>query len=97
MMSERPTTRAPATDRKPARKIPPLLWIVLAIFVAWFVVAMLQRGGTHVTPQGGTMPQASEGTSVMPAAPAGPGAPATPAGTVNGPAQPPANGAAAPQ
>ena len=81
------------TETQPARKgrnIPPLVWIVIALLLVWFIVATLQRYGTHVTPQGGTVPQASEGPSTMPAAPAGPGAPATPAGTVNGPNQPPA-------
>jgi hypothetical protein len=80
-------TRAPE-DHHAKKRIPPLVWIVVAILVAWLVIALVQRGGTHVTPQGGTMPQQAEGTSVVPAAPAGPGAPATPAGTVNGPNQP---------
>jgi len=81
-------TNPPQTERKPDRKIPPLVWIVLALLVAWLVVALMQRGGTHVTPQGGTAPQQAEGPATMPAAPGGPGAPATPAGTVNGPNQP---------
>lgn len=69
---------------KGGRKIPPLVWIVLAILVAWLVIALLQRGGTHVTPQGGTMPQATQGEAVMPpAAPSG-NAPATPGGVVGG-------------
>lgn len=79
-MTDRPTETA-ASERKPSRKIPPLVWIVVALLVAWLVVALMQRGGTHVTPQGGTMPQAQEGTSYMPPAPASPGAPATPGGT----------------
>jgi hypothetical protein len=81
-------TPSTSSDRKAARKIPPLVWIVALIFVGWLVVAMLQRGGTHVTPQGGTMPQQAEGPSVMPAQPAAPGAPATPGGVVNGAGQP---------
>ena len=91
-MSDSRTDPAP-TERKGARKIPPLVWIVLAILVGWLVVAMLQRGGTHVTPQGGTMPQQAEGPSTMPAAPATPNAPGTPAGTVNGAGQPATNDA----
>lgn len=74
--------------RKATRNIPPLVWIVLAILVAWFVVAMMQRKGADHTPQGGSTPAQAEGTSVMPAAPANGSAPATPAGTVNGPQQP---------
>ena len=77
-MSDPPTEPAPAERR--ARRIPPLVWIVVGLLVAWLIVAMLQRGGTHVTPQGGTMPQAQEGTSYMPPAPATPTAPATPGG-----------------
>jgi hypothetical protein len=76
-------------DRKAARKIPPLVWIVIAILVGWLVIALIQRGGTHTTPHGGTMPEAAEGPAIMPAAPARSGAPATPAGVINGPTQPP--------
>lgn len=85
-MSDTRTTQT-STDRKAARRIPPLVWIVVALLLAWLVAALLQRGGTHVTPQGGTMPQGNERTAIMPAAPAGPGAPATPGGVVTtGPA-----------
>lgn len=73
---------------RPAEKkkgIPPLVWIVLALLVAWAVIAFMQRGGTDVTPQGGTMPMAEQGPSVMPAAPATPEAPGTPAAVVNPP------------
>lgn len=73
-------THSATSERRPARKVPPLVWIVLALLVAGIAVGMLQRGGTHVTPQGGTMPQADAGTSYMPPAPAGEGAPATPGG-----------------
>ena len=73
-------TRSATPERRPARKIPPLVWIILALLVAGVLVGVFQRGGTHVTPQGGTMPQAEPGTSYMPPAPAGPGAPATPGG-----------------
>jgi hypothetical protein len=83
-----PRTPGAQTERKGGRKIPPLVWIVIAGLVAWFVVARLQQGGIHVTPHGGTMPEAAEGPSVLPAAPAHGGAPATPGATVNGPAQP---------
>ena len=78
--------RSTATEPKPRdnRRIPPLVWIVVAILVGWFVVAMLQRGGTHETPQGGTAPQAAQGETVMPPAPPSGAAPATPGGVVGG-------------
>jgi flagellar basal body-associated protein FliL len=82
------TDRNPDTARKTARRIPPLVWIVLALLVAWLVVAMMQRKGADHTPQGGSTPAQAEGTSTMPAAPASGDAPATPAGTINGPTQP---------
>ncbi|WP_334163626.1 hypothetical protein [Phenylobacterium sp.] len=87
-----PTTERDSFDkpepRKATRNIPPLVWIVLALLVGWLVVALMQRGGSDVTPQGGTTPSAAEGTSIMPPAPASGDAPATPGGVVNGPAQP---------
>ena len=96
-MSERPTHPTGQRDgydrgepRKRTRNIPPLVWIVLALLVAWFVVAMVQRQGADRTPQGGSTPAQAEGTSIMPATPPSGDAPGTPAGVVNGPAQPPA-------
>lgn len=86
-MSERPT-HAADPGRK-SRKIPPLVWIVLAGLVAWLVIALVQRAGADRTPQGGSTPAQAEGTSVMPAAPATGSAPATPGGVANGPNQPP--------
>lgn len=82
------TDRSPDTAPKASRRIPPLVWIVLALLVAWLVVAVMQRRGADHTPQGGSAPAQAEGTSTMPAAPASGDAPATPAATVNGPAQP---------
>jgi hypothetical protein len=76
------------SERKAARRIPPLVWIVIAALAAWFAITLFYRQGVHVTPHGGTMPEAQEGPAVIPAAPAQSGAPATPAGTVNGPAPP---------
>jgi hypothetical protein len=95
MSDQRPTHPTNEPDsyerrepRKATRNIPPLVWIVVAILIGWLVVAMMQRGGTHRTPQGGTMPTQEQGTSYMPpAAPSG-DAPATPGGVVNGPQQP---------
>jgi hypothetical protein len=92
MSEQRPThpTREPdsydkSEPRKATRNIPPLVWIILALLVAWLVVAVAQRGGTHHTPQGGSMPQEKSGAVTMPAAPANGGAPATPGGTEQAP------------
>jgi hypothetical protein len=79
------------TDQSsPKRKggVPPLVWIILALLVAWFVVAMVQRGGTDRTPHGGATPEAAQGPSVMPPAPATGDAPATPGNVANGPSNP---------
>jgi hypothetical protein len=75
------------------RRIPPLVWIIVAILVAWFAIAMWQRQGVHRTPSGGTMTSEAEGQSYMPPAPANGSAPATPGGAVNGAYQPPASDA----
>lgn len=94
-----PSTEPDSYDRgeprKATRNIPPLVWIVVAALVAWFVIAMVQRGGTDHTPHGGSTPRQAEGPSVMPAAPAQGSAPATPAGVANG-AQEPASSDAPP-
>lgn len=81
-------SRSSPEQRRAARKIPPLVWIVLALLVAWLVVALVQWGGTHRTPQGGETPMQAEGPSVMPAAPPSGAAPGTPAGVVNAPEAP---------
>lgn len=70
-------------DGKRKGRIPPLVWIILALLVGWFVVAMAQRGGSDATPQGGAMPEQEQGPSVMPPAPASGDAPATPGSVVN--------------
>jgi hypothetical protein len=90
----RPTaTTADREDarRGEARRIPPLVWIVIFLLVAALGWAWIQRGGHDTTPQGGTAPSQAEGTAYMPAAPANGSAPATPAGQVNGPQQPHSN------
>ncbi|WP_309092462.1 hypothetical protein [Phenylobacterium sp.] len=74
--------------KKSSRRIPPLVWIVLALLVGWLVVAMIQRGGTDRTPGGGSHPTAEQGPSVMPPAPASGTTPATPGNVANGPAAP---------
>lgn len=78
----------PGSTQKSSRRIPPLVWIVLALLVGWLVVAMVQRGGTDRTPGGGATPMAEQGSSVMPPAPASGAAPATPGSVANGPASP---------
>lgn len=82
-----PRTESPGGAAK-TRRIPPLVWIVVALLAGWLVVMLVQRNGAHETPSGGTTPVQAEGASVMPAAPATGDAPATPAGAVNGPNQP---------
>jgi hypothetical protein len=78
--------RETAEPKKARGGIPPLVWILVALLVGWFVVMMVQRSGR---PQGTDHPAQAEGASVMPAAPASGDAPATPAGVVNGPNQGP--------
>jgi hypothetical protein len=46
-MVERPS---PAASPKPSKKIPALVWIILAILVGWGVIAMIQNNGTVRTP-----------------------------------------------
>ena len=77
----------PASPQKSSRRIPPLVWIVLALLIGWLVVAMIQRGGTDRTPGGGTHPMAEQGPSVMPPAPASGTTPATPGSVADGPTQ----------
>jgi len=81
-MSDPRTGTDPKT--RGGRRIPPLVWIIVAVLIGWLVIAFLQRGGTHVTPQGGTTPQATQGEAVIPPAPATGDAPATPGGVVGG-------------
>lgn len=85
MADTHPKTGAPGPR---SRRIPPLVWIVVALLVAWLVVALVQRGGTHVTPSGGTAPQQAEGPAIVEPAPPTATAPGTPVGVVNGPNQP---------
>lgn len=59
------------------RRIPPLVWIVVAIFVGWLVIFLVQRQGQVETPAGGTHPAAAQSDAVSPATPAAPGTPAT--------------------
>jgi len=84
MTDQRPAADHRAEMRRPARRLPPLVWIVIFLLLAAFAWAWVQRGGEGVTPHGATVARQAEGTSVTPAAPA----PATPAQTVNGPQGP---------
>jgi hypothetical protein len=49
-----------------AKKIPPLVWIVLALLVVMAIWGVVQYGGSHETPNGGSTPQATQGDAVMP-------------------------------
>jgi hypothetical protein len=100
MTDTRPNRPQPDTVGQPAprptRNVPPLAWIIAAILAACIVAAVVQRGGSDRTPQGGSAPRQAEGTAYMPAAPANGSAPATPAGAVNGPNEPASSDAAPP-
>ncbi|MGE5566379.1 MAG: hypothetical protein ACM3YN_09545 [Parcubacteria group bacterium] len=50
-----------------AKKIPPLVWIVLALLVGMAIWGAVQYGGSHRTPSGGSTPQAIQAPTVMPA------------------------------
>lgn len=65
-----------------SRKVPPLVYIIVALVAAWLIGTVVMRKGEHVTPSGGTMPQADEGTAYMPASPATDGAPAVKGHTI---------------
>jgi hypothetical protein len=64
------------------RKIPPLVWIVAAVFVGWLAIFLVQREGQVESPSGGTHPVAAQTDAVSPATPATPDAPGTPANEV---------------
>jgi hypothetical protein len=86
--ASRPVPPRDASPEGRNRRIPPLIWIIVALLVVWFIIAGVMRRGVDNTPQGGSTPAAAEGSSHMPAAAANGSAPATPEGTVNGPNQP---------
>jgi hypothetical protein len=98
MTDPRPPTSSPTDRPAPrlrARSIPPLVWIVIFLLIAWFAWAWVQKGETTRTPQGGAAPAASPANGYMPPAPARSSAPATPPSTGTGGAQSP-SGANAP-
>lgn len=72
---------SPSKPHYPKRKIPPLVWIVAAIFVGWLAIFLVQRDGVVESPSGGTHPTSAQGDAVSPATPATPEAPGTPATT----------------
>jgi len=89
--SRRVDPRDASPDTGKTRRVPPLIWIIVAALVAWFAIAMWQRQGTHPTASGReTVTSGAEGTAYMPPAPANGSAPATPGGYVNGSNPPPA-------
>lgn len=75
---------SPDTGRR--NTVPPLVWIIVGLLVAWLVVAAAMSRSTLSTPSGGEAHRAVEGDTVMPPTPATPEAPGTP-----GQAIPPAN------
>lgn len=76
MNSDSPHDTSPQ-PRQAKRKIPPLVWILVAIFVGWIVIILVQRDGVVESPSGGTHPAAAQDEAIMPAAPATPSAPGT--------------------
>lgn len=69
----------PSKPHPPKRKIPPLVWILVAIMVGWLVIFLVQREGVVESPSGGTHPVAEPREAISPATPATPEAPGTPA------------------
>jgi hypothetical protein len=54
--------------RKASRRIPPLVWIVLALLVGWLVAMMVQRERTDALPEGGAdQAPAATATATSPA------------------------------
>ena len=43
-------------DQHASHNVPPLVWVILAILVLVVAIAAMQHRGTHVTPEGRTMP-----------------------------------------
>lgn len=78
-------TRQTETRTTARRKIPMLVWIVLAILVGWLVVALIQSPTKDATPITDDLPGAVQNPAYMPPAPAGPEAPATPPNVSPGP------------
>ncbi|HEY9218100.1 MAG TPA: hypothetical protein VIO94_08625 [Phenylobacterium sp.] len=79
------TTDTPTEARSAKKRIPPLVWVIAAIFVAWLAVSLMQRDHEVVSPQGGTHPASQQSDATMPAAPATTDAPGTPASKVTNP------------
>jgi hypothetical protein len=63
-------TSVPPRDAPPrggtAKRIPPLVWIVIALLVVMAIWGAVQYGGSHETPNGGSTPQAVQSDAVMP-------------------------------
>jgi hypothetical protein len=55
----------PELPRK--RGVPPLVWIVLAILVAWIAIWAFRHDWTHRTPHGGAVPASADGVNARPA------------------------------
>lgn len=72
-MMEKGDTR----PKRSTRNIPILVWIILAAVIAWIAYTVIGREGTHVTPQGGTMPQQMDNDAQAPRSPDSPGSAST--------------------
>jgi len=49
-----------------AKRIPPLVWIVIALLAVMAIWGAVQYGGSHKTPSGGSTPAAAPEQTVMP-------------------------------
>ncbi|HYD43762.1 MAG TPA: hypothetical protein VEA79_00705 [Phenylobacterium sp.] len=70
--------RDASPDDGSKKTVPPLVWIIVGLLVAWLVIAAAMSRNTLSTPSGGEAHRAVEGETVMPATPATPEAPGTP-------------------
>jgi hypothetical protein len=63
-------TSVPPRDAPPrggtAKRIPPLVWIVIALLVLMAIWGVVQYGGSHRTPGGGSTPAGTPQPAVMP-------------------------------
>lgn len=58
----------PTPEKKVGRRIPPLVWLIVVLLLAWFVVAAVLRGGKEHP----NNPPAVESPAEAPAQPAPP-------------------------
>lgn len=67
MTDSAPDPRDASPDDGKVRKVPPLVWIILALLVVMVVIGVSQYGGSRVTPSGGSVPQPKAEEAYLPA------------------------------